>query len=115
MTVSTNFVNSVLLVLLLALTAQAQEAVDKEKKSSCNSFTLTTEVTYDKALSQGKLVVVTKGGAGKVRHFLLDTAGHTLNEKDYFKTTFLQLASGKYTIIVVDSKGCTKEKEFTIQ
>lgn len=109
------FIYTLLLSLILG-TTQSVSAQQQAASQRCKNLTLTIQKTADATAHSGASVEARVSGAeGKVRYFLTNKAGELLNEGDYLTSSFTNLKRDTYTLAVVDSNGCTTDKEFKIQ
>ena len=110
MTIPKYLISSILLP-LIEISQVGAYSSSKDFATSCES--LKVETLIDNVRME--MSVKVNGEQGKARLFLFDAKGSLLNERNLFQRNFNKLQKGSYTILVVDSSGCSKETEFTLQ
>jgi hypothetical protein len=103
-------ISSFLLVLIIAAEAAESKGSHIWTEPSCDNFKVDVTINELKTIE-----ILTKGGTGKLRYYLIDSSDKLVNADDIFSGKYEDLPSGKYKIIVTDLSGCSKETEFTIQ
>ncbi len=110
MTVPKYLISSFLLLLITTVHPVESKGSHIWTEPSCDNFKI--EVINNE---QKTIEILTKGGNGKLRYYLIDSLDKLVNADDIFSGKYEDLPSGKYKIIVTDLSGCSKETEFTIQ
>lgn len=101
----------ILLLTLFFGSHLAASAQTKRDPNRCKSFVLKLKVQA----SKGALQIMVAGEEGMVRYHLLDEKTGELVSPDRTQKTFEGLKPGKYTVVVKDQAGCSRDEEFEIR